>query len=340
MYNFSLIAVNALSLIVARVSENVQTADLKIASSLLQDDLVERMHFLEAARSVWGSTGSEKVKDLVLHDAGVVANASTPDFHTAMSVLMLRRKIATNSPESIQTEAGLAALLSAIYPSIDIKIGRPPSYPPKELSIAELYAPQGPVAAPSKTIADPQSSDFITSHSQFWEWQRTLSGLENFPLVLQTAILLDAWNQAALVEQMPHLGVQLIASHMRRQGGQGRLRALNIGLVLISRDRWASTDPTTRLIGLLRGIEQASQAEVREHDRLKAKLDELFSKISEPRYSKFRKLVQLCRRRPIITVRTVSKELRVSAPTARSLISELGLREITGKKSGRVWSLT
>lgn len=324
-----------MSLLLNRVTQNVQVADMKIALSSIQDDFVERMHFFDAVASVWGSAGSEKVKDLVVYDAGTAIDEPSPELRRAASVLTLRRQLVASLSESHYGETRLAELLS----SDQTKAGKPLTHPPKELPLTELYVATRPRVRSSKaTLGSPPFGAF-TSIEGFWEWPHTVNGMENLPLVLQAAVLLDAWHQAEILEQMPRLAAQLVSSFMSRQGDNARLRALNIGLVVISRDRWTSPDRTTRLIGLLRGIEKASLAEAKEYDRVKAKHDELVSRILVRPNSALQKLSRLALRRPIVTVRTVSKELRVSEPTARSLIVALKLPEITGRKSGCVWSL-
>lgn len=174
------------------------------------------------------------------------------------------------------------------------------------------------------------------------EWRGVLRQAENQPAVLQAIVALDAWNELSVLQHAPWLGRLLAASILREAGitTGAHLAAINLGLKTIPVDRRRHRDHGIRLLAIAHGLLAAAEIGMKEHDRL-ALARALFERKLEGRRtsSKLPELVELVMAKPLVSAGMVAKTLEVTPQAARRIVTELGLREMTGRGRFRAWGI-
>jgi hypothetical protein len=90
----------------------------------------------------------------------------------------------------------------------------------------------------------------------------------------------------------------------------------------------------------LSAIEDAADAGMKEHDRLMLAREQMQRKLRGRRSnSRLPQLVDMMMRSPLVSSQMVEKELAVTQQGALKLISDLNLREITGRGRFRAWGV-
>ena len=112
------------------------------------------------------------------------------------------------------------------------------------------------------------------------------------------------------------------------------------GCAAIARERRRAFDPTTRLIGFLDAATAAATAGLKEHDRLMLARAQLQHRLGHRRKtSHLPALIDLVLARPLVSTTLIADELAISARAAQNLVTELGLRELTGRGRYRAWGI-
>ena len=174
------------------------------------------------------------------------------------------------------------------------------------------------------------------------EWRDVLRQAENLPAVLQAIIALDAWNELSVLQHAPWLGRLLAASILRQAGitTGAHLAAINLGLKTIPVDRRRHRDRETRLLAIAHGFLAAAEIGMKEHDRLTLAKTMMDRKLEGRRTSsKLPELIELVMAKPLVSAGMVAKMLEVTPQAARRIVSELGLREMTGRGRFRAWGV-
>ncbi len=174
------------------------------------------------------------------------------------------------------------------------------------------------------------------------EWRDGLRRAENLQAVLQAIIALDAWNQLSVLQHAPWLGRLFCASILRQAGitTGAHLAAINLGLKTLPVDRRRHRDRETRLLAIAHGFLAAAEIGMKEHDRLtlaKTMMDRMLE--GRRMSSKLPELVELAISKPHVSAGMVAKTLDVTPQAARRIVSELGLREMTGRGRFRAWGV-
>lgn len=174
------------------------------------------------------------------------------------------------------------------------------------------------------------------------EWRRVLRQAENLPAVFRVIIALDAWNELSVLQHAPWLGRQFAASILREAGitTGAHLAAINLGLKTIPVDRRRSRDRETRLLAIAHGLLAATEIGTKEHDRLTL-ARKMFERKLEGRRTSSRllELIELVMAKPLVSAGMVAKTLEVTPQAARRIVTELGLREMTGRGRFRAWGV-
>ncbi|SMF60614.1 HTH DNA binding domain-containing protein [Xaviernesmea oryzae] len=174
------------------------------------------------------------------------------------------------------------------------------------------------------------------------EWRGVLRQTESLPAVFRAIVALDAWNEISVLQHAPWLGRLLAASILRKTGitTGAHLAAINLGLKTIQVDRRRHRDRETRLLAIAHGILAAAEIGMKEHDRL-VLARTLFERKLEGRRtsSKLPELVELVMAKPLVSAGMVAKMLEVTPQAARRIVTELGLREMTGRGRFRAWGV-
>ncbi len=172
------------------------------------------------------------------------------------------------------------------------------------------------------------------------EWREVLRQVEHLPAVLQAIVALDAWNALSVLQHAPWLG-RLLAASISRQAGVttgAHLAATNLGLKAIPVDRRRHRDRETRLLAIAQGLIAGAEIGMKEHDRL-VLAQRMFERKLQGRRtsSKLPELVELVVAKPLVSAEMVAKTLEVTPQAARRIVSELGLREMTGRGRFGAW---
>lgn len=201
----------------------------------------------------------------------------------------------------------------------------------------------GSRASASRSEKDPLVYDLDWDEdARLDEWRGVLRQAEHLPAVMLAIIALDAWNELSVLQHAPWLG-RLLAASILRHGGiatGNHLVAISLGLKTIPVDRRRHRDCETRLLAIAHGLIATAEIGIKEHDRLSLARTMMERKLAGRRASsKLPELVELVMARPLVSAGMVAKTLDVTPQAARRIVSELGLREMTGRGRFRAWGV-
>jgi hypothetical protein len=335
----------------AIAEDAVAKLDERARTSPIRDGFVARSHFDDACASIWLAGELVHIEDLVLHDAARNIRAPTHDLTRAHAVLRARRLIANADPTWAFTPDGLSVLRGRPGRGL----GTPDNNDAMRLDGAddetapdsEFVAIDAVLARSSRTLAVAAERDPLIfdpdwdEDARLADWQQILADANKYPPLLAAALAWDAWETLAPLQHRSWLGPLLVAALLRaRAKTRAHLACLNVGLRTIARERRRAFDPTTRLIGFLDATTAAATAGLKEHDRLMLARTQLMHRLSHRRKtSHLPALIDLVLARPLVSATLIADELAISARAAQNLVTELGLRELTGRGRYRAWGI-
>ena len=359
---------------ISHAEDQLARLDERTRRSLVGAGFVERGHFFDSAASMWVSGELVHVEDLVLHDAHMDVRAPTHELVIAHSVLRARRRIAASDSGWALSDAGIAALRGRPVDAVAEREGEGTINADGTLGMLDLdteatddgfaqhFADIDAVLARSErlltqhstktTPAPPAKVDgngrdpLIYDHD--WDeaerlsgWRDTVSEADALPPSLGAAILWDAWETLEPLQRQHWLGSILIGSYLRSRGKVAtHLLAFNVGLKAIGRERRRSPIHTTRLIAFLDALSSAAEAGTKELDRLGQAKDQMERRLKNRRSSSsLPDVIELVLSRPIVSAAMIAKEAKVTPRGALNLVSELGVREMTGRGRYRGWGV-
>ncbi|MER9063964.1 RHE_PE00001 family protein [Mesorhizobium sp. M0698] len=362
---------------VARATEVLVRLDERVARSPVRDGFVERQHFADAASALWLAGELVHVEDLVLHDAHMDIRTPTHELTRAHAVLRTRRRIFAQKPDWALSRDGFLTLTGrgGVTPASGPKSregqgvvaasaveadGRDDA---EDDRLAEEFAEIDAVLARSSKIlsgADvparkeetsrrdrPEPQDGLiydldwNEEERLAEWQAVLAETKELPVVLRSAILLDAWTDIEVLQHAAWLGPLLVAALLRQEGlAANHLASLHLGAKNIPRERRRARNRSDRLLACLDAIHDAALVGLKEHDRLVLAKSQMERKLRDRRASsKLSDVVELVLSRPLVSAGMIQERLKVTKQGALNLVGELGLREMTGRGRFRAWGI-
>ena len=154
-------------------------------------------------------------------------------------------------------------------------------------------------------------------------------------------LLWDAWEHLEPLQRQHWLGQVLISDYLRsRRKVRSHLLAYAVGLRDIPRERRRGRDRTTRLVAFLDAMTAAAAAGIKDIDRLTLAKHQLERRaVGKRSTSSLPVAIDLLLSRPIVSAHMVAKAAKITPRGALNLVSELGVREMTGRGRYRAWGI-
>jgi Protein of unknown function (DUF1612)/HTH DNA binding domain len=335
----------------ASATEALARLDERLARSPVRHGWIERQHFADAAAALWLEGELVHLEDLVLHDAHMDIRLPTHELTRAHAVLRARRQIFANKPgwalgadglrqmtrrnalvtpktaeragageteqgadagPAARAEAAADELTSALA-AVDLMLERSAT---ALMDGAALTRHEGPVR--SSLVHDLDWDE----EARLAEWQGVMAAARPLPIVLRAAILLDAWSKIGVMQRAAWLGPLLVAALLRQEGiAANHLASIHLGAKLDA-------------------VHEAAKVGLKEHDRLMVAKSLMERRLGARRASsRMPDLIELVLSRPLVSSGMIQEALKVSKQGALNLVSELGLREVTGRGRYRAWAV-
>jgi len=361
----------------AAAEDALARLDERLAKSPIREGWAARTHYTDACASLWLEGELVHLEDLVLHDAGMDIRSPTHELTRAHAVLRTRRRIAAAKPDWALSVTGLASLrgrggqgdreaendhrkdgtgdggsANDAEDTHGEELDPPLVITETDPRLAAAFtAVDAAIAKSDRTLAgattrrserDPLVYDpEWDEDARIEDWRRVVDQTRTLPPALAAAIAADAWDWIEPLQHASWLG-RLLAASMPRGRGKTRthLACLHAGLKTIPRERRRLLDPAARLMIQFEAITAAATAGLKDHDRWLNQRTLLARKLIGRRStSRLPAVLDYVLTRPIASAGMIAKELGITPRAAQDLVSELGLREATGRGRYRAWGI-
>jgi hypothetical protein len=210
-------------------------------------------------------------------------------------------------------------------------------------------ATRAAAAALGRGAAPPLNRDAFLYDERFNEtenlaaWRASFVEADTLPPLLGALLLARAWRITEPVQRQAWLAPLLAGLYLRRRGRtKAHLLSFTLGLRLLRPKPRRGATLAEDLRQDLAVIEAAGRETLAQHDRLML-AKELLARKGRGRRdtSALPRLAALLLDSPLVSVPMIAENLKISPQAAQILVRDLGphLREITGRKRYRAWSI-
>lgn len=311
----------------------------------LAEGALERAHFREACASLWNEGELVHLEDLVLHADSRDIRAPSAELTRAASIRRSRQAIWRESPAWPLTEAGIASLRGRRRTSLTSA----PAESSNEHAEVDALIQRSSRTLETLSKATLEKLGYQTDEDwdedeRISEWLTIVKATEDLPPLLAGAFAWDAWVIIEPLHRNGFLGLQLVAGLLRARGKtRHHLAALNIGLRSAEYRRSRRDDLATRLIGFLRAARAAADLGIKDLGQITLARQRMSSKLKGTRSnSKLPAFIDLFVSKPLVTVSSAAKDLKVTPQAIEGMIKALGPtlpREVTGRARFRAWGI-
>jgi hypothetical protein len=334
--------------------------DERLRQSPIRDGWCERNRHIEAVSSMALEGCLVAMEDLVLGEAGRDIRTPTQELGLARAHLRRARRLAARPADATLTAADILALAGrtkrpAVSRNISAEDDDDSDDPTTDdeawdAALADIdvllartdrvlahpgFSPSSPLPTDLLPVPTPDRDDRLR------RWLADCEATSDWPASLAAARALVVWNSAPPLPEEPGLGRLLTAALLRRRGRvRTHLVDLSSALRSLPRERQRHSDPLVRLTVVLEALVLAADKGLEDHDRRLTVREVLLCRIGRRNAnSRLPRLIDLAITMPLVTSETISAELGVSTQAARSMVAELGLREITGRTRYQAWAV-
>lgn len=368
-YDLSNLPLTTLLPAIIKAEDMLARLDERVLRHGVADGFRERGHFFDAAGSLWVGGELVHVEDLVLHDARMDARAPTHELTIAHAVLRVRRRLWNADPSWGLEMAGIAVLRGDVGEADEAIHRRRTSADDAEpdgreainggeeddfgvdfaeidaiLARSEKVLNGGVPDARPEVIDDPLAlvrDEDWDEDERLQSWRAVMHEADQLPPVLGAAVLFDAWERIEPLRRQHWLGGLLVSAYLRNRGKvTSHLFCLNVGLKVVRHDRRRASDRVTRLIAFLEAMALSADSGLKELDRLSLAKLQMELRLKDRRSnSSLPDVIDIVLSRPIVSAKMVARHVGVTPRGALNLVSELGLREMTGRGRYRGWGV-
>ena len=352
---------------VVKAEDMLARLDERVLRHAVANGFRERGHFFDAAGALWVGGELVHVEDLVLHDARMDTRTPTHELTIAHSVLRSRRRLWAADPSWGLEPAGLAVLRGEVGETDEGSTPRSTSArsiepdEPEEgeddfgVDFAEIDAIlarsdkilNGGVPEPRQPIIDAQDPLALIRDEDWDEderldsWRAVMREADLLPATLGAVVLFDAWERIEPLRRQHWLGGLLASAYLRSRGKvTSHLFCLNVGLKAVRYDRRRAPDRTTRLTAFLEAMALSADSGLKELDRLSLAKLQMEVRLKDRRSnSSLPEVIDIVLSRPIVSAKMIARHVGITSRGALNLVTELGLREMTGRGRYRGWGV-
>ncbi|WP_420406534.1 RHE_PE00001 family protein [Hoeflea sp.] len=351
---------------IAAAEDALARLDERVARSEVGQGFAERADFFDSVSSMWVAGELVHLEDLVLHDAQMDIRAPSHELVIAHRIVRARRRVSRNDPGWAVSRSGIMALAGVGEGSsgesdsagragegVELDLVDNEALSPELAELDEVLARtqwlvdgnavgeqrkrEPEIVVGELLIRDPDWDE----GERIGEWLELAKQVERLPATLAAAVLWDAWEHLEPLHRQHWLGLLLVSDFLRSRGkARSHLLAYAVGLREIPRERRRARDRTVRLVAFLDAMSAAAAAGMKDIDRLTLAKRQLERKATGKRTtSSLPAAIDLLLSRPLVSAHMVAKAARITPRGALNLVSELGIREMTGRGRYRAWGI-